>query len=567
MTEPSFPQALLSDLGRDVYAPCMALRIGENPAAPDLVASLTDVVVSRERGVPGSFSLTLNDVDLKWVAPDGPLARGSQVSIDLGYDGRPETVFTGFIRQVSADFPQSGPAAVRVDGYDALHDLTQQFHHKVYAGERTDEGLADSDVFTAVASRTDQRSTAPSSERRQRPRVQVNESDFQFLQMLGAAADRDLFVDPRGVLRFAPQTDDSQPAVRLTRGRNLLSFGARRSDVGQVDKVEVRSWDPAQKSVVVGSASTDGTAGRDHPRTLVVDTADVDSGTGATRMAATLLEQRRRAGQSAHGSTIGNPSLTIGRRVEISGVGQFDGTYVITGVSHQFGSAGFISSFQAEAVPSTAGVRSRALGSAGEYSPNPARSISGVVPGVVMEDDEGTKQARLRVRLPVLGDDVMVWARVAVPVAGRDTGTLWLPRAGDEVLVAFELGDPARPYVVGSLWSDQDPSPEVEANVREVLLLRTASGHRFELVDADGERKISLVDSDGNGVLIDSEAGTVTIRAAKGISLNTPDGALTIDARDAAVRTTGDLTAESDGNQTFKAGATSTVKASTVRIN
>lgn len=567
MTDALFPQALVSDLGRDVYAPCVSLWVGGMRAAPDLEASLTEVSVTLERGVPGSFSISLNDPELRWVAARGPLARGNEVSIDLGYNGQPQRVFTGFIGQISAEFPEAGPPVVRVDGYDASHGLTQHTRQSVYSGARTDQGLPDSEVFSEVASRHNLRSAAPASERRQRPRVQANETDFDFLHMIAAEGDRDLFVDPDGVLRFAHEADDSRPALRLTWGRNLTSFGGRRSDVGQLDKVEVRGWDPGQKTALVGTASAEQAGGRGQSRTLVVDNADVDGLNEADRMAAALLEQRRRAGQSAHGSTVGDTSLTVGRRVQVSGVGQFDGTYVLTSVSHRFGTTGFVSSFHAEQVANGSGAPSRALGSAGEHAPGPTRTISGVVPGVVLDDPDPAEQARVRVHVPVLGEDVKFWARVAVPLAGRGRGSLWLPRTGDEVLVAFELGDPARPYVVGSLWSQEDPPPEVEQDVREVLLLRTIAGHVLEFVDTDGARKISLLDADGNGVVIDTEAGTVTLQAAKGISLEVPEGSLETKSADATVHTTSDLAVDSGGNQTFKAQATSTIKGSTVRIN
>lgn len=567
MSDALFPQALDSDLGRDVYAPSMALWVGKARAAPELEASLTEVSVTLERGVPGSFSLSLNDPELRWAAAGGPLALGGEVSIDLGYAGRPQRVFSGSIRQVSAEFPEAGPPVVRVDGYDALHTLTQHTGRAVYTGDRSDQGRADSDVFTEVASRHDLRSAGPASGPRQRPRVQANESDFDFLHMIAAGSDRDLFVDPQGVLRFAEGTDDSRPAVRLTWGRNLTSFGALRSDVGQLDQVEVRGWDPARKSQLVGSASAAQPAGGNHARTLVVESADVDGRTEADRMASTLLEQRRRAGQAAHGATTGDPSLTVGRRVTVSGVAQFEGTYVLTSVTHRFGSTGFTTSFQAEQVADRAGAPSRALGSAGEHSATGSRTIPGVIPGVVLDEADPAELARVRVRLPVLGEDVMVWARVAVPLAGPGRGTLWVPRTGDEVLVAFELGNPARPYVVGSLWSQEDPPPESAQDVREALLLRTGSGHALELVDADGARKVSLVDTDGNGVVIDTEEGTVTLRAAKGITLEVPDGSLDTDSTDATVRTSGDLTLDSRGSQTFKAQANSTLKGSTVRIN
>src|SRR4029079_11397382 len=100
--------------------------------------------------------------------------------------------------------------------------------------------------------------------------------------MLAEALDRDLFVDPEGVLKLVPEADDSSP-MHLTWGRNLRSFSARASDVGQLDRVEVRCWDPDQKSVVVGSAKTQSGSGGGAERTLVMGNAQVDGKREADR--------------------------------------------------------------------------------------------------------------------------------------------------------------------------------------------------------------------------------------------------------------------------------------------
>ena len=52
----------------------------------------------------------------------------------------------------------------------------------------------------------------------------------------------------------------------------------------------------------------------------------------------------------------------------------------------------------------------------------------------------------MRLRFPWMGDDaVSFWARVAMPGAGKDYGMVWIPQVDDEVLVAFEHGDPVAP--------------------------------------------------------------------------------------------------------------------------
>ncbi|MBM3763950.1 MAG: type VI secretion system tip protein VgrG [Acidobacteria bacterium] len=51
------------------------------------------------------------------------------------------------------------------------------------------------------------------------------------------------------------------------------------------------------------------------------------------------------------------------------------------------------------------------------------------------------------------------WCRVAMPSAGKNWGFFSLPRVGQEVVVAFEEGDPDRPIITGSVYNaDQMPA-------------------------------------------------------------------------------------------------------------
>jgi type VI secretion system secreted protein VgrG len=57
------------------------------------------------------------------------------------------------------------------------------------------------------------------------------------------------------------------------------------------------------------------------------------------------------------------------------------------------------------------------------------------------------------------------WVRVAQPWAGKNWGFVAWPRIGQEVLVAFEAGNPDRPVIVGSLYNaEQMPPYDLPAN-------------------------------------------------------------------------------------------------------
>ena len=55
--------------------------------------------------------------------------------------------------------------------------------------------------------------------------------------------------------------------------------------------------------------------------------------------------------------------------------------------------------------------------------------------------------------------DSSCWIRVAQCWAGKRWGTFFLPRVKDEVIVAFEEGDPDRPIIVGSVYNDDQLPP------------------------------------------------------------------------------------------------------------
>ena len=51
------------------------------------------------------------------------------------------------------------------------------------------------------------------------------------------------------------------------------------------------------------------------------------------------------------------------------------------------------------------------------------------------------------------------WIRVATPWAGTNWGMIHIPRVGQEVIVAFEEGDPDRPIIVGSVYNAREMPP------------------------------------------------------------------------------------------------------------
>ena len=93
------------------------------------------------------------------------------------------------------------------------------------------------------------------------------------------------------------------------------------------------------------------------------------------------------------------------------------------------------------------------------------------------------------------------WVRVATPSATTGGGTYFKPQVGDEVLVNYDNNNVERPYVVGSLFSKNVPTPEESNTITAANsgLLKKAStyivspnGHHIAFNDpGDGTKLIS----------------------------------------------------------------------------
>jgi phage baseplate assembly protein V len=170
----------------------------------------------------------------------------------------------------------------------------------------------------------------------------------------------------------------------------------------------------------------------------------------------------------------------------------------------------------------------------------------GVAFAIVTNNQDPEGMARVKVDLPWLGDQAgSDWARVVTPMAGRQRGLYFLPEVGDEVLVAFEQGSPAAPYVLGGLWNGKDKPPESNSDGKnDRRTIKSRSGHVIRLTDTKGQEQIEIIDSSGNNsIVISTKDNTVTVSAS------------------------GDITVKAGGKLTLQAESDLTIKGQTVNIN
>jgi len=179
---------------------------------------------------------------------------------------------------------------------------------------------------------------------------------------------------------------------------------------------------------------------------------------------------------------------------------------------------------------------------------DPEARFYGVTIAVVTNIKDPDGVGRIKVKFPWLStDDESPWARVLTPMAGDDRGFYFLPEVDDEVLVAFEHGDMAFPYILGGLWNGKDKPPEKnddgENNKR---LIKSRSGHKIILDDTEDKEKIIIEDKTGkNKIVIDCENNAMTIEVekdlkieAKGkVNIKSKDDDMTLECKNLQIKT------------------------------
>jgi uncharacterized protein involved in type VI secretion and phage assembly len=189
--------------------------------------------------------------------------------------------------------------------------------------------------------------------------------------------------------------------------------------------------------------------------------------------------------------------------------------------------------------------------------------VNGIVIGLVSDLADPENLGRVRVTFPHLADEPSDWARLVAQMAGPDRGSFFRPEVGDEVLVAFELGDVRRPYILGSLWSTEDTPPADDGNATENnwRFIKSRSGHILKLDDTDGSEKIEIIGSDGERRIVWDIAGRkIQITCDSGdIEVAAPAGTVKVDAQTVEIK--------ASANMTLEAGGTMTIKGAQVNIN
>ena len=180
------------------------------------------------------------------------------------------------------------------------------------------------------------------------------------------------------------------------------------------------------------------------------------------RTAALRMEAETLAGVVIRGESNCN-QFSSGYKFEMEGHPNADGKYVLTSVRHSARSGTSYRSGDTEdfvylndftCIPAALPFRPQRV--------TPKPSISGVQTAIVVgpsgEEIFTDKYGRVKVqfhwdRESTADANSSCWLRVGTPWAGKQWGSIHIPRIGQEVIVQFLEGDPDAPIIVGSVYN------------------------------------------------------------------------------------------------------------------
>ena len=209
------------------------------------------------------------------------------------------------------------------------------------------------------------------------------------------------------------------------------------------------------------------------------------------------------------------------------------------------------------------------------------RPVSGQMPGLVealvVDNVDPDQLGRVKVKFPLLPETPeSFWARLVMPMAGRERGWMTIPEIGDEVLVAFVHGDINNAIVVGSLYNGVDTPPYAnEDGENNLRVFQSRSGHRLTFDDTDGAERVELITHNEEIRLIwDAKEKVISVYSGKDIIIEAKE-TISMKCKDFILEASNSIGVKSGSSNEIKTGSSCKVdgggnlvlKASMTRIN
>jgi len=442
----------------------VVLTVDGRPLAPELYPQMALVRVEESVQLPDYFAIHFDDPHFE-LFDKATFAIGTRIEIAFRAEADPMVVTSGEITAISVEPGASGRHELVLAGFDLTHRMAR------VPKSRSFQRVTDADIASRIAGEYGLDAEVDGTGATHDYVLQAGETDYAFLRRRAARIGFDVWIaEKKFFFKKAPRSTANPP--KLTYGKNLSRFTTRFSAAERSDEVEIRGWDQLGKEAITGRSETT-ERGSDAPAaTEMADAAKRSFGrvkrnagqfpvtdqAEADALASSLLMRATGEEVVLRGEAAGDPLIGAGAKVSIEGIGsRMSGAYRVTQVEHTYGATRpYLTRFVC------GGKEPGALADLAAAPKGPG--WSGLVIGIVTNNDDPEKLGRVRVKFPTLTqDDESAWSRIATPGGGKQRGLQWIPEVDDEVLVGFELDDHTRPVVLGGLWNRKDNPPDPAA--------------------------------------------------------------------------------------------------------
>lgn len=360
--------------------------------------------------------------------------------------------------------------------------------------------------------------------------IQYRESDFDFLNRLSGEYHEWFFYDGKQLHFGKP---DEQKEVALFYGRDVhnLQYAMEVSPI----KYKRFSYNPKQDEMLHSESTgkADGNPDLSHaiqasntifsktfnqPSLIRVDNnSDIKSHVENEEKAnISELLKVNGSGDNVELSIGGIAEITMSLRQELAFNTESLGKFLITTINHHVDGTGKYHNTFEGLVSSTERLKVKNF-----EKPYPDMQLADVIDNA---DPQGQGRIKVKFKWECQTNDVTEWLRVITPDAGssdkvsKNRGFAFVPEKGDQVVIAFEEGNIARPIVLGSVYHGKIGSGGGDTN--KTKSLTTRSGNTIIMDDSNGS--INVKDPSGN-VLTMHGNGEVTLDAPSKFTINTTD--------------------------------------------
>ncbi|RPJ62333.1 MAG: phage late control D family protein [Acidobacteria bacterium] len=337
--------------------PQFKVLVGGGPLPLEAEVDVMSATVSQYVDGADVFTLEINNWDsklqqFKWTDSD-QFAPGREAEVRVGYLDDLKSLIKGEITALEPEFHKEKAPTLKAQGYDRLHRFRRGRNTRSFVD------MKDSEVAAQMARELGLRSEVTDTRVVHPYLFQNNQTNIDFLQERGRRIRFELDVQDRTLI-FRPAANDRGRVVSMSFGEKLTSFYPRLTTMKQVSEVVVQSWNPKEKSVIVGRARAGDETGAMEGSVSGPALAEDAFGASKTFVVNHILYSAQEAEQIAkakynhlaidfvtgEGTAIGNPELAAGQVVELAKLGRsFSGLYYLTSVTHVIRRQGYLTHF------------------------------------------------------------------------------------------------------------------------------------------------------------------------------------------------------------------------------